>query len=137
MVVAFASRAWGRAAVPVAALEEDDIRIAPIVAAEEVVEAHFVEGGRRGERRDVAADPFLRLVGAHDHRRRVPADEALDAPLQVRAARHEGLLVGGDRVDVGGVGSEGKLDAVLSGVNRQLAEQAGDLCRTAALQHII
>ena len=90
-----------------------------------------------GEGRDVAADAFLGLVGAHDHRRGVPADQALDAALEVRAAGHERLLVGGDGVDVGGVGGEGQLDAVLSGVNRQLAEQAGDLCRTAALQHII
>ena len=57
--------------------------------------------------------PFLGLVGAHDHRQRVPADEALDAALDVVAARHQRLLVGGDRVDVGRVGGERQLDAVL------------------------
>jgi hypothetical protein len=118
-------------------LEEDDVAVGALVAAEEVVEPHFVQRRRRRVGRDVTADPFLRFVGAHDHRRGVPAHEALDAALQIRAARHEHLLVGGDRVDVGGVGGEGQLDAILPGVNRQLAEQAGDLCRAAGLQHII
>ena len=123
------------------ALEEDDVavvgRFAFAAAAEEMVEADLVQRRRRREGRDVAADALFRLVRAHDHRRGVPADEALDAALEVRAARHERLLVGGDGVDVGGVGGEGQLDAVLAGVNGQLAEQAGDLCRAAALQHII
>ena len=47
------------------------------------------------------------------------------------------LLVGGDRVDVGGVGGERDLDAVFGRVKRQLAQQARDFDRTAALQHII
>ena len=81
--------------------------------------------------------PFRRLVRAHDHRRGVPADEALDAALDVGAARHQRLLVGGNRVDVGRVRGERQLDAVLSGVLRQLAEQPGDLGGTAALQDII
>ena len=49
----------------------------------------------------------------------------------------ERLLVGGDGVDVGRVGGERQLDAVLPGVDRQLAKQAGDLCGAAALEHII
>ena len=119
------------------ALEEDHVRVAGVVAAEEMIEADFVERRGRGKRRDVAADAFRRLVRAHDHRRGVPADEALDAALDVGAARHERLLVGRNRVDVGSVRGERQLDAVLPGVLRQLAEQAGDLGGTAALQHII
>ena len=120
------------------ALEEDDVAVVAVaVPAEEVVEADFVERRRRRERRDVAADALFRLVGAHDHRRGVPADEALDAALDLGAAGHQRLFVGGNGVDVGSVGGERQLDAVLAGVNRQLAEQPRDLCRAAALQHII
>ena len=99
--------------------------------------ADFVERRGRGEGRDVAADAFLGLVGAHHHRRGIPADEALDPALEVGAAGHQHLFVGRDRVDVGGVRGKGELDAVLPGVNGELFEQPGDLCRAAALQHII
>ena len=78
-----------------------------------------------------------RPVRVHHHGRRVPADQALDAALDIGIARHESLFVGGNRVDVGSVGGEGKLDAVLPGVLGQFAEQAGDLGGTAALQDII
>ena len=87
-------------------LEEDDVRVRTVVTAEKMIEADFVERRRRGERRNVAADAFLGLVRAHDHRRGVPADEALDPALEVGAARHQRLVVGRDRVDVGGVGGE-------------------------------
>ena len=102
-----------------------------------MVEADFVERGRRRERRDVAADALFRLVRAHHHRRGVPADQALDAALEVGAAGHRHLLVGGNGVDVGRVGGERQLDAVLGGVKRQLAQQPRDFDRAAALQHII
>src|SRR5438034_267079 len=80
----------------VGARKEDAVAVAAVVAAEKMVEADFVERRGRRERRNVPADPFLRLVGAHDHRGGVPADEALDAPLEIRAAGHQRLLVGGD-----------------------------------------
>jgi len=41
-----------------------------------------------------------------------------DPALDVGTARHQRLFVGRNRVDVGGIGGEGQLDAVLSGVNR-------------------
>ena len=47
------------------------------------------------------------------------------------------LLVGRDGVDVRCVGGERQLHAVLSGVNRQLAEQPSHLARPAALQNVI
>jgi len=118
-------------------LEEDDVGVGALVAAEEVVEAHFVQRRGRSEGRDVAADAFLGLVGAHHHGGGVPADEALDPALQVGPARHEHLFVGRDGIDVGRIGRERQLDAVLTGVDRQLAQQAGHLCGAAALQHII
>jgi hypothetical protein len=85
----------------------------------------------------MTADAFFRLVGADHHGRRVPADEALDPALEVRAARHQRLVVRSDRVDVRSVGGEGDLDAVFGGVERQLFQQALNFDRTAALEHII
>ena len=80
-------------------------------AAEEVVEADLVQRRGRGVGRDVAADAVGRAVGAHDHRHRVPADEALDAALDLVAAGERRLLLGTDRVDVGRDGGERQADA--------------------------
>ena len=64
-------------------------------------------------------------VGADDHRHRVPADEALDPPLDLLAARERRLIFGADRVDVGGDGGERQADAgrarVVRGARRAAA----------------
>src|SRR5690349_18493199 len=54
---------------------------AVVLAVEEVVETDLVEGRRRGIGRDVAPDALGSLVGPGDHDRRVPANDAPDAPL--------------------------------------------------------
>ncbi len=118
-------------------LEIDDVGVGALVPAEEMVEADLVESRRRGVGRDVSTDALFRLVGAHDHGGGVPPDQALDAPLEIGTPRHQLLFVGGNRIDVGGVGGEGQLDAVLGGVEGQFTEQPRDFERTAALQHII
>ena len=119
------------------ALEEDHVAVVAVVPAEEMIEPDFVERRRRREGGNVPADPFRRLVGAHHHGRRVPAHEALDPALEVRVARHQRLIVGGDGVDVGRVGRERQRDAALGRVEGQFAEQPGDFGRSAGLQHII
>ena len=55
--------------------------------------------------------PGVVLVGPHDHGHGVPADQALDAPLDLAVAGKGRLLVGRDGVDVGRVGRERHLDA--------------------------
>ena len=55
-------------------------------------------------------------VGAHDHRHRVPADQALDAALDLLAAGQRRLLFGTDRVDVGRDRRERQRDALHAGV---------------------
>ena len=111
------------------ALEVDDVAVAGgvagPVAAEEMVEADLVQRRR------------FRFVRAHDHCSSVPADQALDAALEVGTAGHECLVVSGNGVDIRGVGGERNLDAVFRGVERQLAKQALNFDRSAALQHII
>ena len=99
------------------ALEKDLVgRLAALLAVEEVVERHFVERGGRGKGRDVPADAVALLVRADDHRHRVPADDALDAALDVAVAGIVGLFVGGDRVDVGRGGRAGKTHAAAEGL---------------------
>src|SRR5690606_10193656 len=51
--------------------------------APEVVEAHVVQGGRRGEGGDVAAQVAGLAVGPDNGGHRVPADDRADAPLQL------------------------------------------------------
>ena len=69
-------------------LEIDDVAAAVLaLAAEEMIEPDLVQRGRRRIGGDVAADAVRRAVGAHHHRHRVPADEALDPALDFLAAR--------------------------------------------------
>ena len=76
---------------------------------EEVVEPDLVEGRGRGVGRDVPADAVRLAVGAHHHRQRVPADEALQPLLEVAVAGIGGVLLGRDGVDVGRVRGEREL----------------------------
>ena len=103
-----------------------------------MVEAHFVERRRRRERRDVAADALVGLVGAHDHRRRVPADQALDAALEIGLP---GISVCSSAEIVlmyGVLRGERQLDAVLRSREASAREASrADFDRTAALQDII
>ena len=55
----------------------------------------------------MAADARALLVRPHHHGHGVPADDALDAPLDLAVAGIGGLLVGGNRVDVGRGGGAG------------------------------
>ena len=120
------------------ALEVDDVAFCAVVAAaEEVIEGHFVQRRRRGERRDVAADAVLDPVGADDHRHRVPADQALDAALDLAAAGIGHFFADVDGVDVGGVGGERQLDAVLLGVHAELTKQSSDAGRASMLEDVV
>ena len=75
-------------------LEVDDVAVVVVaLALEEVVEADFVERGGRCEGRDVTADAVFGLVGLDHHRQRVPADEALDAALDLAAAWERRLIL--------------------------------------------
>src|SRR5881296_764655 len=67
------------------ALEEDDVRVAfTVVASKKMIEPDFIKRGRRGVGGDVSADAILSFVGPDDHRRRIPPDQTLDAPFEIR-----------------------------------------------------
>ena len=118
-------------------LGKEDVGIRTVVAAEEMIEADLIQRGRRRVRRDVPANALFCLVRPHDHRRRIPSDEALDAALHIGVARHQRVLVGRNRVDVRRVGRERQLDAAFGRVKRQLTKEARDFDGAAALQNII
>src|SRR6185437_9563952 len=84
------------------ALEEDLVPGLPVVlAAEEVVEPHFVQRGRRRVRRDMPAD--ARTAGAirpGHHDRGIPPYIGANAALDVLVAGEPGLALRWDRVDV-------------------------------------
>ena len=84
------------------ALEEDLVAGLPVVlAAEEVVEPHLVQGGRRRVSRDVPADArAARAVRPRHHDRGVPPDIGANTPLDVLVAGEPRLALRRDRVDV-------------------------------------
>ena len=106
-----------------------DIAIARAAGSEEMIEADFVQRRRRRERRDMSADAGLVLVCAQHHRDRVPADEALDAALDLLAAGKRHFLIGRQRVDVRRVRGERKPDAATARVLAELHAAAGPLAR--------
>jgi len=109
------------------ALEVDEVAASGVIrAAEEVVEADFIERGGGGVGGDVAADAGGLLVRLADHRHGVPADDALDAVFDGDVAgivRLEGLR---DGVHVWGAGGDGERHAeALSGDLERLEEAGG------------
>jgi hypothetical protein len=102
-----------------------------------MVQADFIQRRRRGVRRDVAADAVLDLVRLDDHRQRIPSHQALDAALDFAAARKWRLLRGGNRVDVGRVRGEGRLDAAEPRMIREQRQQPSNARRPSGLQHVI
>ena len=106
------------------ALVEDLVAgLAVVLAAEEVVEADLVQAGRRRVRREVPADAREAAVRAEHHRRRVPADEPADSPLDLLIAREERLLLGADGVDVARLGERRQPDLELAGTLQQLVDE--------------
>src|SRR5207248_6654839 len=84
------------------AMEEDDVAVVVLaLALEEMIEADLVQRRRRCVGRDVPADAVLRLVRLDDHSERVPAHEALDAPLDLTAAGARGSVCAGQPVESG------------------------------------
>ncbi len=102
--------------------------------AEEMVEAHFVERGRRSIRGNVTADVVLHAVRAHHHGQRVPADKALDAALQFLVAGKKGLQAHGNRICIWGICAERQVDAVNRGVRPEPLEDFRGHLRSAGLQ---
>ena len=97
-------------------LEINNIAIAvPALGFEKMIKANLVEGGRRREGGYMTADTALFAVGAHNHGHRVPADNALDPPFYLTTAGIGRLLVNRNGIDIGCIGREMNIHAVLPG----------------------
>ncbi len=112
------------------ALDVDLVAAAGVVlAAEEVVEADFVEAGAGLVGGDVAADLEALAVRVADHHRGVPPDERADPALDVLVAGEPRLALRRDGVDVVGAAQRGYADLHLPG---PLEQPQHDVARALA-----
>ena len=102
-----------------------------------MVEADFVERRRRGVSGNVAADVVLDAIRAHDHRERVPANEALDAALEFLIAGEWRFEPCGNRVDVRRVRGEREIQAGDFGVDAESFENFNSDFGAAGFEHRI
>ena len=115
---------------------------------EEVIVGDFIQCGRRGIGRDVAADaafhgsvfvgvPSGLLVRPQDHRHRVPADVALDLPLDLHVPRIARLVFGANRVDIRSSRHKGDHHSLVIRPLLQIHQQLLHLLRAEAMDDII
>ena len=120
------------------ALKIDQVaRLIAVAGVEEVVEAHFQQGGQRGVGGDVAADAGVVLVLAHHHGHGVPADQALDAALHGAVAGIRDFVFGPDGVDVGRVEMDGQLGAADARVAGKLFQEVARRGRARLIDHLV
>src|SRR5712692_1224942 len=94
------------------ALKIDNVSFELIgVRAEEMIETNFKQRRGRGVGGDVPANVVLDTIGANHHGQGIPANQALDAPLDFLVAWKQGLEAGRNRVGVGGVRGKGSRNA--------------------------
>ncbi len=106
------------------ALDEHLVAVAAVaLPAEEVIEADLVQRGRRRVRGEVPAEAVEAVVGAVDHRDRVPAHEGANAALEELVAGEPRFLLGRDRVDVVGGDHRGHRRALVAGTLHQTREE--------------
>ncbi|CAG7421621.1 hypothetical protein PICSAR35_04397 [Mycobacterium avium subsp. paratuberculosis] len=106
------------------ALDEDLVAAAGMrLAAEEVVEADFVQRRRRRVGRNVAAHTDSRPLRAVHHDGGVPPDPRPVAPFDVLVAGEPRLEFGGNGVDVVGGGQRREGDPLLAGAFQQPQHQ--------------
>jgi len=105
-------------------LEEDLISSAGVIlAAEEMVEADFVQTGRRGVCSKVTPDADLQLVCAKDGRSCVPPDDLADPKLELFIAWVIGLLLWRNRVHVIGLYKRRQTDLALASTEQNSVQK--------------
>jgi hypothetical protein len=71
----------------------------------------------------IAAVGRMQAIRLHDHRHRVPAHVGAQPLFDLDVARRAFFLVGGNCVDVGGIGGERQIDAGLARLIDELLQQ--------------
>ncbi len=119
-------------------LEVHDVAppLAPL-AAEEMIEADFVQSRRGRVRGDVSANAVRQAIGAYHHGHGIPAHEALDAALDFLAARQRRLFFRANGVDVRSDRAERQTDALHARVMPQRREKALDAAAISLLYDVI
>ncbi len=108
-----------------------------IRAPEEVV-VPDLEHGRQGRiGRQVAADIRVVLVGAYHHGRGVPADQALDPPLDSPVAGIGDFFLGRNRVDIRRIPAQGDLNAQVRGAFHQAFEEVAGPVGPCLVDHLV
>ena len=105
-------------------------------SAQYMVERNFEQRGTRRVGRDVTTDPGVFFVLTHDHRHRIPADDAFNASLDLPIAGIRRLLVGVNRIDVRRVGLVFQFDAFGFGTSFQNGQQIFGSVRPTTADHI-
>ncbi len=83
------------------ALKIDEVsRLIAYPGAEEMIESDLHQRGDRGVGGDVTADAGVFLVLLHDHRHRVPSDDAFDLALYLQIAGVRQFVLDADSVPV-------------------------------------
>ena len=84
-------------------LKKDQVTIVAGLAptTEKMIEGNLVECSRRSERRNVSSNSGNLIVGAHDHRHRIPTDDTLQPTLNFTITWIRLLLVYVNGIDVG------------------------------------
>src|SRR5271166_4346783 len=82
-------------------LEINEItRLVSVSGVKKVIEPDLEQRRERRVRRDVTADPRVLLILAMHHRHRIPASQALEAPLQLPIAGIRNFLLDWNGVDI-------------------------------------
>ena len=108
-----------------------------VLAPEEVVEAHLVQGRGRRIRRKMAADAGGPAVRPEDHRHGIPADQPADPALHRLVAREGRLLLRADRVDVAGLCQRRQSHLELAGALEQFVDDESGTCLTLLLDDLV
>ena len=134
---AFQKRAGinARRSVPLKIDQIAQLRFIP--CAEEMVEADFIQRGRRRVRRNMPADARMIAVGPHHHRHRVPADDALQPAFDLPVAGKPRLIIDRDGVDVRRIGRERNHHAAKIGPLGQHAEQLLHPIGSMTVQYVV
>ena len=108
-----------------------------VAGVKEMIQADFVKRRGRSKRRNVTADAGIFRVGPRDHGHRVPANDALDPPLDLDIAGIARLFVGRNRVDVRSICGERERDSPDVGPFLQVDEQFLKSLRSVANQDVV
>ena len=105
--------------------------------AEEMIESDLKQGRGGSVGGDMPADAGFGVVAPHDHRHRVPADDAFDLAFEVTVTRIGWLFALGDGIDVRRIDGKGERDTGFLGADLQLVKDLLGLFQGPMFEDII